>query len=336
MKIAFLGMHRPQLSGGILTVLLLVEGLQRLGHQARVLADHEKPDWTPVDVDWRTDGAPLDLLDDDEVVVTGLPGVRAALRSKAPVVGHLCVGYEPHLWPAARERLERVYKLPTVKLVVAPHLQRTLWSELGVDAKLIGQPIALEWFRRPRRTHGDGPPRVLTVGPEPTGPLAPVPFKGIAKVLEVVARTRATGAELSLVRLVPIEDPLLGAVEVDELHVGLRPRAVPDLMSSCEIYLSGSTDAEGFGMPAAEAATAGLAGVLPAIPSYRDIDGLQHAALFYPPGDVGEAVHALRRLLADRVLRAELAAAGPELNFVDRFDPLRVAQRLAAALATTA
>lgn len=334
MKIAFLGTHRPHLSGGMVMVLLLVDGLRRLGHQVRVVADQPPPEWAPVEVRWETAPAPATLLEGDEAVVTGMHGIRMALESGASVVGHLCVGYEPHLWPAAREQCEAIYRLPAVKLVIAPHLQRTLRSELGVDSVVIGAPVALRWFEGTRAGDPDGALRVLTVGPEPVGPLAPVPFKGIASVLEAVRAARSDGHELELVRMLPAEDPLIGAPGIDELHLGLEPRAVPKVMASCQIYISGSTAAEGLGMPAVEAATAGLAGVLPAIPSYRDVDGLDRAALFYPPGDARAAADALGRLLRDRGLRSELAAAGPELDLPKRFDPLLAAERLAAAVAS--
>jgi glycosyltransferase involved in cell wall biosynthesis len=177
---------------------------------------------------------------------------------------------------------------------------------------------------------------VLTVGPEPHGAFAPVPFKGIATVLEIVARAREAGAAIELVRLVPSADPLLDDERVDELHVGIEPRGVPEIMRSCEVYVSGSTAAEGLGMPAVEAAASGLAGVLPAIPSYSEIPELERAALFYEPAAIEAAAEHLASLAADVELRRRLQEAGPQLGLAERFSPLEVARRIAAALESAA
>ena len=333
MKIALLGNQRPELSGGMIMVALIGNALRRLGHDAIVIADSPAPEWLPVEVSWETHPEPAAALDGSvNAVLTGWPGVEPALAAGVPVVAQLCVGYEPHLWPSAAARLEAVYRLPTEKLVIAPHLQETLQRELGVASTVVGAPIELSWFgpspQLPRAEH----PRVLTVGPEPAGPLAPVPFKGIATVLEAVARARSAGAELELVRLAPSSDELADSPEIDELRIGVHPRKVPEIYRSCEIYVSGSTAAEGLGMPAVEAAASGLAGVLPAIPSYLGIEGIDRTALFYEPGDAEAAGEHMQRLLGDRDLRESLGRAGPSLDLGRRFDPLEVARRIAERL----
>lgn len=334
MRVALLGTQRPELSGGMIMVVLICHALRRLGHEAYVIADRPEPAWLPVEVPWETADEPATRLDGSvDAVLTGWPGIEPALAAGAPLVAQLCVGYEPHLWPAAAARFEAIYRLPTVKLVIAPHLQSTLERELGVASTVVGAPVELGWFGP--RADGEArphPPRVLTVGPEPEGPLAPIPFKGIATVLEAVGRARASGAELELVRLVPTRDRLSDSPEIDEQHFGIPPRDVPPIYRSCEVYVSGSTPAEGLGMPAVEAAASGLAGVLPAIPSYLGIAGLERAALFYEPGDAEDAGAQLRQLLDDDDARARLRAAGPELGLERQFDPLAVGRRIAARL----
>lgn len=332
MRIALLGTQRPELSGGMIMVVLICDGLRTLGHDARVIADHPAPGWMPVEVPWETLPEPAAALDSSfDAAITGWPGIEDALASAVPLVAQLCVGYEPHLWPEGRERLERVYRLPAIKLVIAPHLQRTLERELGVDSTVVGAPVPLDWFYPPPERE-PGTVRVLTVGPEPEGPLAPVPFKGIATVLEVVRGARELGAELELVRLTPSRDRLAEAEEINELHVAVNPREVPAIYRSCDVYLSGSTPAEGLGMPAVEAAASGLAGVLPAIPSYLGIEGLKHAALFYEPGDAAAGAERLAGLIADGELLARLRRSGPELGLDKRFDRVEVARRVAARL----
>ena len=345
MRIVYLGNAEPSLSGGMISVLLTVDALRALGHDASVVATQPAPGWAPVSVPWTVaEGRPPPWLEGADAVVTGMSGVEDALRTGAAVVGHLCAGYEKHLWPWLAEQVEYVYRLPTVKMVVAPHLQRTLRDDVGVDSFFVGTSLDASWFRRrgsrtaggrrtagARRTRG-GPLRVLSVGADPGGRFAPVPFKGIANVIEVVRRLRDRGHDVELVRLAPRADPSMRSELVDERHVAVLPREVPAVYHSCDIYLSASTEAEGLGKPAIEAAMSGLASVLPAIPPYEDIPDLAEAALLYPPGDLDEATRQMERLLADRELRERLQEAGPGLEIDHLFSPAAVAGRVVAAL----
>ncbi len=175
-------------------------------------------------------------------------------------------------------------------------------------------------------------PRVLLVGADPSGPYAPVPFKGIAFSLDVCRRLRESGHDLELVRLAPRGDDWIDDPAVDEVHVGLRPEEAAAVYRTCDVFLSGSTAAEGLGKPAIEAALSGLACVLPAIPPYADIDALAAAALMYPPEDAEDATERVATLLGDRDLRARLSAAGAALDLAETFSPAAVAERLVAAL----
>ena len=65
--------------------------------------------------------------------------------------------------------------------------------------------------------------------------------------------------------------------------------------------------AEGFGLPAVEAAACGAPLVLSDLPAHRESMG--QAALFVPPGDSRALAEALARVLADRTLREELGRA---------------------------
>lgn len=331
-----LGIVDPRLSGGTISFLAIGDALLQLGHEVEMISRHEPPKWASFEVPWQRAEDTRSALDPSvDAVLTGCTGIESALESGVGTVGHLCFGYEPHLWPSEKEWVAHLYHLPAQKLVIAEHLQRTLEREEGIESVVIGTPIPLGHFAAERsgaREEAGRRKRVLTVGPEPRTPLAPVPFKGIAHVLEIVARARRAGAELDLVRLTPYGDELSSSEEIDELHTGVEPTLTPQIYRSCDVYLSASTPAEGLGMPAVEAACSGLAGVLPTIPSYLGIDGLDQAALFYPAGDLDAAADQLRRLLADPELLSRLGEAGPTLRFERQFDPLAVAGRIVSAI----
>lgn len=335
MRIAFAGRGEAKLSGGMIMAVLIGNEMQRQGHEPVYLTERPAADWTGVEfphrpgsVDRAEDLAGLDA------VITGWDCVGPALEAGVPVVAHLCAGYEPDLWPARRAELEAAYRLPTLKLVIAPHLRDRLREDLGLDSVVVGAPVNLEAFH-PRSVppRGEGAPlRVLTVGPEPDGPFAPVPFKGIAQVLEIVERARDAGADLELVRLTPKEDRFVGSEVVDELHVGVPPASVPEIYRSCDVYLGASTRAEGLGMPALEAACSGLALILPEIPSFAEIDELRRGARLYPAGATDAAADRLVRLAGEQRRAAGAATPFDREQLIARFAPAAVAKRTLAAI----
>ena len=336
-RILFAGSGPVPLSGGSIMSLLIARELIELGHEVEMLGQSTPGAWAPVEVPIR----PGSLDDPDaargaDAVITGSFGAEAALAAGAPVVCQLLTGYEPDLWPARRDHFERIFRLPTLKLAIAAHIRDSLRRDFGIDSVLIGAPIDLAPFAAsagtPSVPDSGARIRALTVGPEPRGAHAPVPFKGIAQVLEIVTAVRERGHELELVRLTPREDELAASSVVDELHVGIPPARVPAIYRSCDVYVGASTAAEGLGMPAVEAACAGLALLLPAIPSYLGIEGLERCARFYEPGDVAAAVAGLSELLDDPALRERLATAGPVAGFERQFSPRRVAERAAGAI----
>jgi glycosyltransferase involved in cell wall biosynthesis len=115
----------------------------------------------------------------------------------------------------------------------------------------------------------------------------------------------------------PFDDPAYGAVTAGE-----RARAaavehpgsirftgwIEDSTLACLHTRAGAVVvpslAEGFGLPAVEAAACGAAVVASDIPSHRET--LADAALFVPPGDVPALSQALERLLEDPGLRDDL------------------------------
>ena len=66
--------------------------------------------------------------------------------------------------------------------------------------------------------------------------------------------------------------------------------------------------AEGFGLPAVEAAACGAPVVLSDIPAHRET--LESDALFFPPRDVARLAEQLDQLLGSDVLRRSLAERG--------------------------
>ena len=250
-----------------------------------------------------------------------LPRVEVAVGTLAPTVApaveiaerlacHLCQGYEPGhdtLEPAGREAMRAAYDLPALKLVVSPHLVRTLRDRHGVEAQWIPQPFEPELFRPPERERvDDGRLRVLVSGHWE------LEVKGVAWCLRALRPLfERSGRRLELVRLsldADAEELALWPEAERRRHV--PPSEVPALIQSVDLCIGPSSPLEGFGLLALEAMGCARPCVLTDIPSHRDLDPEDRASIKVPFGD-GEALRgAVERLWRDRSLRRRLGRAG--------------------------
>ncbi len=250
-----------------------------------------------------------------------LPRVEVAVGTLAPTVApaveiaerlacHLCQGYEPGhdtLEPAGREAMRAAYDLPALKLVVSPHLVRTLRDWHGVEARWIPQPFEPDLFRPPERERvDDGRLRVLVSGHWE------LEVKGVAWCLRALRPLfESTDGGIEIVRL---------SLDADEEELALWPEAdrrrhvppaeVPALIQGVDLCIGPSSPLEGFGLLALEAMGCARPCVLTDIPSHRDLDPDDRASIKVPFGD-GEALRgAVERLWRDRDLRRRLGAGG--------------------------
>ncbi len=287
--------------------------LRRLGVEVTVHSPDPCPDWF--------DGAGAFYRQVPALESPFLPRVEVAVGTLAPTVVpaveiaerlacHLCQGYEPGhdtLEPVAREAMRAAYDLPALKLVVSPHLVRTLRQRHGVPARWIPQPFEPDLFRPPERERvDDGRLRVLVSGHWE------LEVKGVAWCLRALRPLfEQSGGRLELVRL---------SLDADEEELALWPEAerrrhvppaeVPALVQGVDLCIGPSSPLEGFGLIALEAMGCGRACVLTDIPSHRDLDPEGRASIKVPVGD-GEALRsAVERCWRDRALRRRLGAAG--------------------------
>ena len=166
---------------------------------------------------------------------------------------------------------------------------------------------------------------------------ADAPMKGIATLLEAFAKLRTErDVELVLVtRPVPggRTDKLiekLGIGDAVRFAHGLSDDELVELMGSAEVACVPSLY-EGFSLPTAEmmaCATPLIVSRAGAIPEVVGDDG--ECADLVTPGDVGELLHALERMLDDPERRARMGAAGRK-RVEEQFSWKAVAVKVAAA-----
>ncbi len=306
--------------------------LRRLGVEVTVHSPDPCPDWF--------DGAGAFYRQVPALESRFLPRVEVAVGTLAPTVApaieiaerlacHLCQGYEPGhdtLAPVPREAMRAAYDLPALKLVVSPHLVRTLRDRHGVAARWIPQPFEPELFRPPERERADdGRLRVLVSGHWA------LEVKGVAWCLRALRPLfEQSGGRLELVRL---------SLDADEEELALWPEAdrrrhvppadVPALFRGVDLCIGPSSPLEGFGLIALEAMGCGRACVLTDIPSHRDLDPEGRASIKVPFGDAEALRSAVERLWRDRELRRRLGAGGRSI--AETYTERRTAEALMRA-----
>jgi glycosyltransferase involved in cell wall biosynthesis len=147
------------------------------------------------------------------------------------------------------------------------------------------------------------------------------PHKGVETLLDAFADVRGTASDLKLVVAGALDGETYlssaGSVRAKIAQLGLGdaavlPGFVPDETLAC-LYAGAAAVvlpslAEGFGLPAVEAAACGAPVVLSDIPAHRETLG--DDAIFFAPRDVEALAERLCQLLGSEMLRRSLAERG--------------------------
>ncbi|MEM6454955.1 MAG: glycosyltransferase family 4 protein, partial [Acidobacteriota bacterium] len=256
------------LFGGVKVVLQQARLLHRRGHAVTIASPGAPPAWFG-DEDGEGRGArfiqttglgPHELPPADVVVATfwtTLAHAHAAVARHGGVVLHYCQGFEgSNLHNRAdHAAIDAAYAQPAPAMAVSPHLVRLLHERFDRPARLVPPPLddafrpARRLRRRPRRR-----PRVLVTAPYR------IYLKGVKTALEAVARLRASGTDVALVRLAqwPATDDERAITPIDAYHHEIAPADVPALVRGCDLLLCPSWPQEGFGLAVLEAFGCGV------------------------------------------------------------------------------
>ncbi|WP_337287501.1 glycosyltransferase family 4 protein [Candidatus Methylomirabilis sp.] len=316
--------------GGVKAVLEHANGLTRRGHRVQVLSKGQAPTWFPLEADFRQvpDFAAEQIPIADYIIGTYWTTVPPAVACGRGIPVHFCQGYEADYFPdvALCERVEAAYRLPTLKVTIRPHLKALIETRYGQACYDIGYGIDLNRFNPEPPPPLQGRYRILVVGPWEW------PFKGIPDALQGLKQLKTQRRDLWVVRAsqLPQSEAEAALDVVDEYHQDVNPYAMPALYRRCHLFISASTEAEGFGLPAMEAMACGLPCVLTRIPSYLSFDDGEAYASFVPLRDPLAISAAVDGLLNDLLQRAWQRTAG--LKVAARYPMEAVVERLEALL----
>ena len=300
------------LYGGVKIVLQHAQILRRMGVDAEVVSTEPTPHWFPeASAFFRQvrDFSPAAIGPTDIAVGTMYYTVPFAEQVPGAIAAHLCqaweAGYEPlrDQW----ETIEAIYRRPTVKLAVSPHLATLIEKRYGQPCTWIPQPLDTRLFSP---ESGGEPPhskrfRVLVTG------RWDLEVKGTERAMRALRPLADEEPRLELVRLTQVvRDEERAFWPEAEFHAAILPGEVPAVIRSVDAHVVLSSDVEGFGLPTLEAMSCACPSVVSDISAYRSMDPHASATLRVPIDDAEAVRAAVRRLRDDTALRSRLGREG--------------------------
>lgn len=307
------------ISGGYGYDRRIVAGLRALGHGVEVVelrGRHPLPD----DLATTDAAAALAALPEaTRIVIDGLglpsfePLVDQLSARRVVALIHHPTALEHGIPGPAQERLRATERamFPRFARLIAPSAEtaRRLSAEFGVDAARVGvvEP-GTDPAPRSQGSGGDGC-TILSVG-------ALIPRKGHDVLLRALATLPDLDWQLTVAGGARDAVHAAGlAALAEELNIGSRvtfvgevgEEALEELWRASHVFAL-ATYWEGYGMAAAEALARGLPVAITAGGAIADVVPAE-AGVVSPPGDVVSFGKALRRVIFDEGLRAEMAEA---------------------------
>lgn len=230
-----------------------------------------------VDLEHRIDGRVIPLRFQE----SGLAAKLRLMRKK-------------HYWKKKIKRIEKIYRLPIPKIVVSEHLKDELEKRFGGDISVCRNGVRQEFFYPEKDyTHPkfslERPMKIVNVGPYKHS------SKGISITIKAVEGAKSRGIPIHFTRVSPSTHEKNIDI-VDEKHSSLSQEELGKVLRSCDIYISNSTEAEGFGLPAIEALSCGLVSILSDISSYKNFSEDRGYCIFVPHNDSEATIDAIEKI----------------------------------------
>ena len=307
-----------ELWGGNAVIFQHLEILAEAGHDAFLTTPASSPDWYPLKVPVNTirslDPSAFPMV--DIIVSTSWKTIKLVMESKKGIPVHLCQGYEGALEELVhlKESIDQAHSLRIPKLIVSRHLETFLKERFNSETYYVGQMLNRKIFypnRNPLR-------KLLKIRlkPKPLIILVVGPFEGSYKNIPTTLRGIILAKQqlkdpLQLIRVsqFPLSREEEEIIIPNAYHFRIPYQDMGDLYRAADIFISMSTDAEGFGLPALEAMACEVPTILSKIHSHLGFANTQDYAIFVEstPEAVSEAI---LHLCEDAKMRQKLIKKG--------------------------
>jgi glycosyltransferase involved in cell wall biosynthesis len=239
------------------------------------------------------------------------------MESKKGIPVHLCQGYEGALEELVhlKDSIDQAHSLRIPKLTVSRHLETFLKERFHSETYYVGQMLNRGIFY-PNRNPLAKLLKISLNKPKPLIILVVGPFEGSYKNITTTLRGIILAKQklkdsLKLTRIsqFPLSREEKEIIIPDAYHFRIPYQDMGDLYRAADIFISMSTDAEGFGLPALEAMACGVPTILSKIRSHLGFANTQDYAIFVEstPEAVSEAI---LHLCEDAKMRQKLIKKG--------------------------
>jgi len=345
MKIVYAIRH-VGLTGGVKVFFQHVELLRNMGHKVYLITRFIDEEWgfkvTPEIVPSFDE---RHVPEADGIVVTMPKDVetlwRIAEKRKIPLF-HFLQGFEPDyvlerirgdvvpekfrfdnlitkikyrgkiwVWKRKLKRFDSLYKLPTVKIAIAPHLVASVEKRFNMHCYLLPNGIDQRVFY-PKQAELDysGMLKILSVGN------SNIEYKAIRDIIEAVRILKNEGRNIFFTRVSPADIPEVekNSGVVDRFFIRISEAEMADLYRESHILIAASTEIEGFGLPPVEAMASGTPIILTRVSPFLAFDVSHDYAYFvdvHKPQEIAKGVVeiAQNKTLRDSIIRRGFEAA---------------------------
>jgi len=316
-------------SGGRKLLFEYASFLRKRGHKVDVLVQKEKGSLKGTLSVTIVNAFNRDEIPECDLIIATTPReVKNAYDSKRGDVIHFCQGYEitdlnqrvngkvipPRYqskslfskftilrkklsWRKKIKRIDNIYRLPTVLLTVSKHLQKELELIYSRKVFLCENGIHNEYFYPQKDFHWnkftpEKPLKIINIGPHK------VTFKGINTTLKAIEILKKKNFPIMLIRVAPhIEQHEYDNPIIDKCYENIPPENLGELLRNSHVYISNSTEGEGFGLPALEAISSGLITILSSINSYKNFSNKKNFCYFIPEYDALKTAETIEKIL---------------------------------------
>ena len=334
------------MTGGVKVFFQHVELLRNMGHKVHLITRFIDEEWG-----FRVIPEIVPSFDDryipeaDAIVVTTPKDVeelwKVAGKRKIPLF-HFMQGFEPDYvlerirgdvvpdrfrsknvltrmkymkkvwgWKRKLKRFDALYRLPTIKIAISPHLVEGVKKRFNMPCHLLPNGIDQGLFS-PKENELDysGQLKIISVGNYT------LEYKAIPDVLMAVKILKDRNKNVFLTRVSPAdiqeEEKRFGVA--DSSLVRISEQEMADLYRESHILITVSTEIEGFGLPPVEAMSTGTPVILTKVSPFLAFDEVHDYAYFVDVHKPEEIARAVIEIVGNRELCGSLIKRGLEVS----------------------